>query len=89
LTGHTVSTAAHEGWDRLQNGELLNAAEEAGFDVLLTADKGISGKIWEVDRMTRLDTYIDWAGCELVERTPGKVSGRPVVRGYRRSKPSL
>jgi hypothetical protein len=41
LEGHTVSTAAHEGWDRLQNGELLNAAEAAGFDVLLTTDKNI------------------------------------------------
>jgi hypothetical protein len=35
LTGHTVSTAAHEGWDQLQNGELLNSAEAAGFDVFL------------------------------------------------------
>jgi uncharacterized protein (DUF433 family) len=33
--------------------------------------------------MTGLDCYIDWAGCELVERVPGKVSGRPVVRGTR------
>ena len=33
--------------------------------------------------MTSLDTYIDWAGCELVERIPGKVSGRPIVRGTR------
>jgi hypothetical protein len=31
LTGHTVSTAAQEAWDRLQNGELLDAAEAAGF----------------------------------------------------------
>jgi len=31
--------------------------------------------------MTSLDCYIDWAGCELVERIPGKVSGRPIVRG--------
>jgi len=29
------------------------------------------------------DSYIDWTGCELVERVPGKVSGRPVVRGTR------
>jgi hypothetical protein len=41
LKGHTVSTAAHEGWDRLQNGELINAAEAAGFDVLLTSDKNM------------------------------------------------
>lgn len=31
--------------------------------------------------MANLD--IDWTGCELVERVPGKVSGRPVVRGTR------
>jgi len=41
LEGHIVSTAAHEGWDRLQNGELLDAAEAAGFDVLLTTDKNL------------------------------------------------
>jgi len=41
LVGHEVSTAAHEGWDRLQNGELLNAAEAAGFEVLLTTDKNM------------------------------------------------
>jgi len=26
---------------------------------------------------------IDWMACELIERVPGKVSGRPVVRGTR------
>lgn len=31
--------------------------------------------------MANLD--IDWTGCELVERLPGKVSGRPIVRGTR------
>lgn len=33
--------------------------------------------------MAHLDSYIDWTGCELVERIPGKVSGRPIVRGTR------
>jgi predicted nuclease of predicted toxin-antitoxin system len=41
LTAHTVSTAAQEGWDRLRNGELLDAAEVAGFDVLVTTDKNM------------------------------------------------
>src|SRR5260370_18710701 len=41
LESHTVSTAAHEGWDCLQNGELLKAAEAAGFDVLVTTDKNM------------------------------------------------
>ena len=33
--------AIARGWDRLANGALLKAAEEAGFDVLLTTDKNI------------------------------------------------
>ena len=41
LEGHTVRTAAQEKWDRLRNGELLNAAEAAGFDVLVTTDKNM------------------------------------------------
>ena len=41
LQGHSVTTTAHEGWDRLRNGELLNAAETAGFDVLVTTDKNM------------------------------------------------
>ena len=28
-------------------------------------------------------TSIDWTQCELIECVPGKVSGRPVVRGTR------
>jgi hypothetical protein len=41
LAGHEVRTAAEEGWDTLKNGELLTAAEQAGFDALLTTDKNI------------------------------------------------
>ncbi|MBM3760981.1 MAG: DUF433 domain-containing protein [Acidobacteria bacterium] len=26
---------------------------------------------------------IDWLACELIEQIPGKVSGRPIVRGTR------
>jgi uncharacterized protein (DUF433 family) len=33
--------------------------------------------------MVTTESYIDWTGCELVERIPGKVSGRPIVRGTR------
>jgi hypothetical protein len=29
------------GWDRLSNGDLLTAAEQAGFEVLLTTDQNI------------------------------------------------
>lgn len=41
LEDHTVSTAFQHGWDKLRNGELLAAAEEAGFDLLLRTDKNM------------------------------------------------
>ena len=39
LSGHTVIKAKDRGWDTLSNGDLLLAAEQAGFDMLVTADK--------------------------------------------------
>jgi len=42
LVGHDVTTAKERRWERLTNGELLLAADKAGFDVLLTADKTMS-----------------------------------------------
>lgn len=41
LKNHSVRRAKELGWDTLSNGELLRAAEEAGFDVLLTTDKNL------------------------------------------------
>src|SRR6266567_8525041 len=44
LVGHAVTKAKDAGWDRLANGELLKAAEEAGFEVLLTTDKNMAAQ---------------------------------------------
>jgi hypothetical protein len=41
LTRHDVSTAFERGWSRLKNGELLAAAESAGFAVLVTTDTNL------------------------------------------------
>ena len=41
LDQHSVSTASQQGWDKLKNGDLLTAAENAGFEVFLTTDKNI------------------------------------------------
>jgi hypothetical protein len=41
LQGHDVRTALHMRWDRLRNGELLDAAEAAGFDVFVTTDRNL------------------------------------------------
>ena len=41
LLNHTVRTAFQEGWATLANGELLTAAEAAGFEVFVTTDKNL------------------------------------------------
>jgi hypothetical protein len=41
LVGHTVTKAKDRGWDTFSNGDLLAAAEAAGFDVFVTADKNM------------------------------------------------
>jgi hypothetical protein len=41
MHGHTITKAKNRGWDTLGNGDLLAVAEQAGFDVLLTADKNM------------------------------------------------
>jgi len=41
LTEHEVSTAYERGWSQLKNGELLDAAERAGFDVLAAELSGV------------------------------------------------
>jgi hypothetical protein len=39
---HMVTEARARGWDTLENGDLLDAAEAAGFEVLVTTDKNLS-----------------------------------------------
>jgi hypothetical protein len=41
LLHHTVRTAYQEGWAALANGDLLTAAESAGFEVFVTTDKNL------------------------------------------------
>jgi hypothetical protein len=41
LVGHHVTRAIEIGWERLENGKLLRAAEDGGFELLLTTDKRI------------------------------------------------
>jgi predicted nuclease of predicted toxin-antitoxin system len=41
LTGHDVQTVQQESWAGLKNGELLDAAEAAGFTVFVTGDRNL------------------------------------------------
>jgi predicted nuclease of predicted toxin-antitoxin system len=39
LSGHAIETVYERGWSTLKNGVLLAAAEQAGFEVLVTTDQ--------------------------------------------------
>ncbi len=41
LVDHIVEEARLHGWDTLRNGELLDMAEAAGFEVFVTTDRNI------------------------------------------------
>jgi hypothetical protein len=41
LAGHTVSTAAREGWDRLKTVRCSTLPKPQGFEVLVTTDKNM------------------------------------------------
>ena len=41
LREHRVETAEDRGWDLIGNGDLIQAAEAAGFDAVVTADQNI------------------------------------------------
>jgi len=41
LAKHQVATAAEMSWSQLTNGELLSAASNAGFEVLVTTDQNL------------------------------------------------
>ena len=85
LSGHDVTEAIERGWDRISNGELLEAAEAAGFDLLLTTDKRIryqqnltgrkiaivvlGNSTWRLVRM-----YLDRIALAVAEATPGSYS---------------
>jgi len=41
LTNHIVTTVFELGWSRLQNGELLQEAEVAGYEIFVTTDQNL------------------------------------------------
>jgi hypothetical protein len=85
LKAHTVVEAIERGWERLENGALLDAAEAAAFQILVTADKNMrhqqnltARKIaivvlgnaqWPV-----LRRYVDRVVAALNAATPGSYS---------------
>lgn len=74
LAGHSVTAAKDMGWERLTNGNLLKAAEEAAFDLLLTTDQNIRYQQNMTDRkiaLVVLSGSSKWSG---VRRHVGRIA---------------
>jgi hypothetical protein len=41
LPNHIVNTAFEQGWSNLKNGDLLNMAEQEGYELLITTDQNL------------------------------------------------
>jgi predicted nuclease of predicted toxin-antitoxin system len=41
LAGHSIDTAYERGWSNLSNGDLLDAAERDGYQLLITTDQNL------------------------------------------------
>jgi hypothetical protein len=41
LAAHTAETCSNRGWSQLENGDLLRAAEQAGFELFITTDQNL------------------------------------------------
>ena len=83
LADHTVITAYAQGWDRLNNGALLRAAEDAAIDVILTTDQRIRYQqnlvnrqiaivvLTGTTRWTRVRLHLDRIAVAVNAATPG------------------
>ena len=82
LKGHIIVEAVERGWEALGNGALLDAAEAAGFEVFVTADKNIRYQQDLTERKIAvvvlgnaqwpvLRRHVDRVAAVLKEVTPG------------------
>lgn len=82
LKDHVVVEVVERGWDRLVNGELIAAAEAAGFEALLTTDKNmryqqnlkgreIAFVVVGNQQWPTLRNYVEWVVAAVNAATPG------------------
>ena len=69
LFGHDVEEAREHGWDALSNGELLDRAEEAGYEVLITTDQDIRHQQNMSDRRVAVVVLVNTAWPRISRRT--------------------
>src|SRR5215467_1299951 len=82
LRGHECQSARFAGFGGLKNGDLLREAEAAGFDVLLTVDRGFQ---YEQNLSGRkIAVVIFWTKSialkDLLLHVPAYLAGLEVIR---------
>jgi len=82
LYGHEVATVQQMGWGGISNGVLLAAAEDAGFDLFILADKNLRYQqnltdrrlaileLWTNHRPT-LEKHFAWIRAAAESSQPG------------------
>ena len=74
LPDHDITTAFERGWQTLQNGDLLSAAETEGFAAIVTTDKNLRHQQNLADRRLAIVVLMttDW---RLIARYTDYVAG--------------
>ena len=72
LLGHQVALAYEQGWSTSENGELLSAAEAAGFEVLITTDKNLRYQQNLTNRKTAV-VVLSATSWPRVQKIEGKI----------------
>ena len=78
LAHHLVETAYERGWQSLTNGELLQAAEAAGFELLVTTDQNLRHQQNLANRRIAI-LVLKTASWQRIQKHTDKVAG--VVAG--------
>jgi hypothetical protein len=89
LDGHRVVTAYEAGWSSLLNGQLLEAAEREGYDLLITTDQNLryqqnlSGRrlailVLSTTSWPRMQQHIDVIRTRVAEITAGSYQEVPI-----------
>ncbi len=73
LASHTVATTFERSWHQLTNGQLLDAAEAAGFELLLTTDQHLRDQQNLAKRTIRI-LVLKTASWPKIERHSGLVA---------------
>ena len=91
LSAHSIETAWQRGWSEISNGELLTAAELAGFDVFITTDQNLryQQKSFRASHRGSRTHDFELAASRAARWQRGKCSGRDAAGRLSRMEPAL